>query len=82
MITENDVAARVEALLREQLEELGEDPAELAPHEITACMHCEVYPDRSMVYAWKDIPLLRVVPEKTAGGVIWRMFTRDEDCEL
>ncbi len=82
MTTRNDVAARVEALLREQLEKLGEDPAELAPHEIAACMHCEVYPDRSMIYTWKDIPLLRVVPETNGEDVVWRMFTREEDCEL
>ena len=71
-------AARVEELLREQLLELGEDPASLAPHLIMQNMQCEVYPDESMVYIWKDIPILRVVPERTDTGVMWRMFTRDE----
>jgi len=41
-------------------------------------MQCEVYPDESMVYIWKDIPILRVAPERTDTGVMWRMFTRDE----
>ena len=72
------VAARVEELLREQLLELGEDPASLAPHLIMQNMQCEVYPDESMVYIWKDIPILRVAPERTDTGVMWRMFTRDE----
>ena len=61
--TDKGVAARVEELLREQLLELGEDPASLAPHLIMQNMQCEVYPDESMVYIWKDIPILRVVPE-------------------
>ena len=39
-------------------------------------MQCEVYPDESMVYIWKDIPIL--APERTDTGVMWRMFTRDE----
>ena len=26
----------------------------------------------------KDIPILRVAPERTDTGVMWRMFTRDE----
>ena len=54
--TDKGVAARVEELLREQLLELGEDPASLAPHLIMQNMQCEVYPDESMVYIWKDIP--------------------------
>lgn len=56
--TDKGVAARVEELLREQLLELGEDPASLAPHLIMQNMQCEVYPDESMVYIWKDIPIL------------------------
>ena len=48
--TDKGVAARVEELLREQLLELGEDPASLAPHLIMQNMQCEVYPDESMVY--------------------------------
>lgn len=76
--TDKGVAARVEELLREQLLELGEDPASLAPHLIMQNMQCEVYPDESMVYIWKDIPILRVAPERTDTGVMWRMFTRDE----
>ena len=76
--TDKGVAARVEELLREQLLELGEDPASLAPHLIMQNMQCEVYPDESRVYIWKDIPILRVAPERTDTGVMWRMFTRDE----
>lgn len=66
--TDKGVAARVEELLREQLLELGEDPASLAPHLIMQNMQCEVYPDESMVYIWKDIPILRVVPERHRYG--------------
>ena len=76
--SDNGVARRVEELLREQLLELGEDPDTLAPHLIMQGMHCEVYPDKSMVYSWKDLPILRVVPEKTGNGTLWRMFTRDD----
>ena len=47
--TDKGVAARVEELLREQLLELGEAPATLAPHLIMQNMQCEVYPDDSMV---------------------------------
>ena len=71
--TDKGVAARVEELLREQLLELGEDPASLAPHLIMQNMQCEVYPDESMVYIWKD-----GAPGRTDTGVMWRMFTRDE----
>ena len=77
--TDKGVAARVEELLREQLLELGEDPQTLQPHLIMQNMQCEVYPDDSMVYIWKETPILRVVPERTTTGVMWRMFTRDED---
>ena len=75
--TDKGVAARVEELLREQLLDLGEAPETLAPHLIMRNMQCEVYPDESLVYIWKDIPILRVVPEHTDTGVMWRMFTRD-----
>ena len=74
--TDKGVAARVEELLREQLLDLGEDPETLAPHLIMQNMQCEVYPDESLVYIWKEIPILRVVPERTDTGVLWRMFTR------
>lgn len=78
----NPVAERIEALLREELERLGEDPAELEPGDIARHMQCEVHPDNSMVYAWRELPILRVVPEPTAeGGLHWRMFTRNEDDE-
>ncbi len=73
------VAARIEELLREELELLGENVQELEPHEIVRHMQCEVYPDKSMVYAWRELPILRVVPEQTANGVNWRMFTRSDD---
>ena len=38
--TDKGVAARVEELLREQLLELGEDQASLAPHLIMQNMQC------------------------------------------
>lgn len=74
------VAARVEELLREQLEEMGVDISKLEPHVISENMRCDVYPDESMVYSWKDTQLLRVVPEKDEEGLVvrWRMFTKDD----
>ena len=77
--TDKGVAARVEELSA-GTDRTGEveDPASLAPHLIMQNMQCEVYPDESMVYIWKDIPILRVAPERTDTGVMWRMFTRDE----
>ena len=77
---DHPVAARIEALLREELERLGETWAELEPGEIARHMHCEVHPDGSMVYAWRELPILRVTPEQTEdGGVNWRMFTREDE---
>ena len=58
------VAARVEELLREQLEELGVNPRKLAPEEIAANMHCHLAPNGSMTYIWKGEPMLHVTPEK------------------
>ncbi|UZP68991.1 hypothetical protein N1030_08500 [Desulfovibrio mangrovi] len=74
------VAARVEELLREQLEEMGVDISKLEPHVISESMRCDVYPDESMVYSWKETQLLRVVPEKDEEGLVirWRMFTKDD----
>ncbi|MDD6089044.1 MAG: hypothetical protein PUB69_07030 [Desulfovibrionaceae bacterium] len=77
----NGVSERVETLLREQLEELGEHPDKLDPGVIRQNMHCDVYPDRSMIYFWKGQPLLRVIPEETETGTKWRMFTRDNEQE-
>lgn len=74
------VAARVEELLREQLIELGENPTQLAPHEISENMQCDIFPDESMIYTWKGTAILRVEPEKDESGKVihWRMFTRDD----
>ena len=77
------VAARVEELLREQLEELGVNPRKLAPEDIAANMHCHLAPNGSMTYLWKGEPLLHVTPEKLvdengAESVLWRMFTKDD----
>lgn len=75
----NSVAMRIEELLREQLEEIGVDPVELEPHEIAENMHCDIWPDQTMVYNWKGTPLLRVVPERHEDGSIdWRMFTSED----
>ena len=77
------VAARVEELLREQLEELGVNPRKLAPEDIAAHMHCHLAPDGSMTYLWKGEPMLHVMPEKLVDengetSVLWRMFTKDD----
>ena len=77
------VAARVEELLREQLEELGVNPRKLPPEEIAANMHCHLAPDGSMTYLWKGEPILHVTPEKLVDehgeeSVLWRMFTQDD----
>ena len=77
------VAARVEELLREQLEELGVNPRTLAPEEIAANMHCHLAPNGSMTYLWKGEPMLYVTPEKLVDekgeeSVLWRMFTKDD----
>jgi hypothetical protein len=80
------VAARVEELLREQLEELGVNPRKLAPEEIAANMHCHLAPNGSMTYIWKGEPMLHVTPEKLVDengeeSVLWRMFTKDDLAE-
>ena len=77
------VAARVEELLREQLEELGVNPRKLAPEDIAAHMHCHLAPNGSMTYLWKGEALLYITPEKLvdengAESVLWRMFTKDD----
>ena len=70
---------RIEELLREQLLAFGVDVSVLAPHEITAGMHCAVYPDGSLSYSWKGQPLLSAEPEELAdGSIAWRFFTRPE----
>ncbi|WP_035065792.1 hypothetical protein [Nitratidesulfovibrio termitidis] len=74
------VAARVEELLREQLEELGENPGAIDAHDIAAHMRCEIWSDDTMIYIWKETPILRVSSEQhDDGSVTWRMFTRDDD---
>ena len=76
------VAARVEELLREQLEERGINPRKLAPEDIAAHMHCAMAPDGSLTYIWKEEPILYVTPEKRVRdgeeSVLWRMFTKDD----
>ena len=77
------VAARVEELLREQLEELGVNPRKLSPEDIAANMHCHLAPNGSMTYLWKGEPMLHITPEKLVDengkeSVLWRMFTKDD----
>ena len=76
------VAARVEELLREQLEERGINPRTLPPEDIAANMKCYIAPDNSMTYLWKNEPSLYVTPEKREQdgetSVLWRMFTKDD----
>lgn len=77
-----DVARRVEALLREQLQEHGVNPAALSPQDIVEGMVCALAPDNSMTYIWRGTPLLYVIPEQKSGpdgdAVVWRMFTQDD----
>lgn len=75
-----EVATRVEILLREQLEDMGINITTLPPHIISENMRCEIYPDESMVYSWKETQLLRLVPEKDDTGTLlrWRMYTKDD----
>jgi hypothetical protein len=76
------VAARVEELLHEQLEEKGINPRTLAPEDIAANMHCHIAPDNSLTYFWNNDPILYVTPEKHEQdgeiSVLWRMFTKDD----
>ena len=84
MAMNQQVAARVEELLREQLAERGVYISKLEPHEITQNMRCDVYPDETMIYSWKEEPVLRVVPERAEDGTIvnYRMFTGDDMPEV
>ena len=74
------VAARVEELLREQLEELGENPSAIDAHEIAAHMLLVIFSEYTLIYIWKETPILRVSSEQhDDGSVTWRMFTRDDE---
>ena len=65
--------------MREELTELGEDVKSLKPEDYARHMRCRVLPDESLIYAWKDMDILRVIPEKQADGATrWRMFTGEE----
>ncbi len=75
----SQVAARIEELLREQLEELGINIKTLTPEEISAHMKCHIGPDNSLSYFWKNVAILDVIPEQTADGTNWRMFTKDDN---
>jgi hypothetical protein len=73
---QRELVARIEELLREELVDLGEDVCNLKPEDYAQHMSCQVFSDESMIYAWKGMDVLRVVPEKQADGVVrWRMFT-------
>lgn len=72
-----ELAQRIEELLREELLELGENPAQIEAHHIAANMRCALGPDNSMTYSWKDTEILRVFPDSTETGLVWRMFTRE-----
>ena len=73
-----EIADTIEQLLFEQLEKLGEDVSSFNSHTISKYMHCKIYPDQSMVYSWKDFPILKVFSEKTPTGIFWRIFTSEE----
>lgn len=73
------VAARIEELLREQLEEMGVNLKTLTPEEISANMKCHIGPDNSLSYFWKNIAILDVIPEQTEDGTNWRMFTKEDN---
>lgn len=72
------VAARIEELLREQLEEMGVNIKKLTAEEISAHMKCHIGPDNSLSYFWKNHAILDVIPEQTADGTNWRMFTKED----
>lgn len=73
-----NVMQRIEELLREQLEALGEDPSFIEPHEIGRHMHCGVHPNGALSYTWRGTPILDAEPETTPDGTVqWRFFTRD-----
>lgn len=73
-----ELAPRIETLLREELIELGENPAALEPHEIAANMVCTLGSDSSMTYSWKGTDILYVFPDTDEDGtIVWRMFTRE-----
>ena len=72
------VAARIEELLREQLEEMGVTIKNLTPDEISQNMKCHIGPDNSLSYFWKNRAILDVVPETTENGTNWRMFTKED----
>jgi hypothetical protein len=66
----------IEALLREQLEEMGVDVEAMDPEEFRRELRCITWPDGTMEYTYKDMPLLNVVPVEEDGGVSWKMFTK------
>ena len=79
MAMQRELVARVEELLREELADLGEDVRALAPADYAQHMTCRVFPDQSMVYAWKGLDILRVKPEPMEDGAVrWRMFTGED----
>ena len=62
--------------LREATDALGEDVGAITPADYARDMNCRVFPDESMVYAWKGMDILRLKPEKQPDGTVrWRMFT-------
>ena len=73
------VAARMEELLRAQLEERGVTIKNLTPDEISQNMKCHIGPDNSLSYFWKNIAILDVIPEETPDGINWRMFTKEDN---
>ena len=78
-VDNNDFMARIEELLKEQIAELGENPDEIENHEFVSQMRCEVHNDGTMVYFWRGMPILRLVPEKgDEGTTYWRIFTQEE----
>lgn len=79
MVMQRELVARIEELLREELVDLGEDVRALTPADYAEHMTCRVFPDESMVYAWKNLDILRVKPEtQEDGSTRWRMFTGEE----
>ncbi len=76
---QRELVARIEELLRAELADLGEDVRALKPEDYARYMNCKVFADKSMVYSWKGLDILRVKPESLAGGAVhWRMFTGEE----
>lgn len=69
--------AQIEALLAEQLAEMGVEAKDMDQDELSRRMQCLTYPDGSMEYEFDGIPILRVAREEDDDGTVrYRLFTK------